>query len=247
MSFYVENILKWQQETAVLSAEDRLKWVANRFPGQIVFASSLGAEDQVILDLIARLNLGIPVFMLDTGRLFPETYDLLEKTEARYKIRFQVQFPDRSSVESMVAANGINLFRESIEKRKLCCRIRKINPLRSALGGSAGWICGLRRDQSVTRTDVNAVDWDEANRMIKIAPLADWSDRQVWDYIASHDVPYNALHDRGFPSIGCACCTRAVSRTEDIRAGRWWWEEPEKKECGLHGAEVKPGKGGRRE
>jgi phosphoadenosine phosphosulfate reductase len=247
MNFDEETVHKWQQETAVLSAEDRLKWVADRFPRQIVFASSLGAEDQVMLDLIARLRLDIPVFMLDTGRFFPETYDLLEKTEVRYKIRFRVQFPDRSAVESMVASNGINLFRESVEKRKLCCRIRKINPLRSALSGFTGWICGLRRDQSVTRTDVNTVDWDEANRMIKIAPLADWSERQVWEYIASHDVPYNALHDRGFPSIGCACCTRAVTRTEDIRAGRWWWEEPEKKECGLHGVEVKPGRGGRRE
>lgn len=239
-----DNIVNWVQETAKLSAEDRIRWAANQFPSQVIFASSLGAEDQVIIDMISRLGLDIPVVMLDTGRLFPETYDLLEKTEARYKIRFRIQFPDRASVESMVAASGINLFRESVEKRKLCCRVRKIVPLRTALGGFTGWICGLRRDQSVTRGGVATVERDEANDKIKINPLADWSEQQVWDYIASHDVPYNTLHDRGFPSIGCACCTRAVKRTEDVRAGRWWWEAPEHKECGLHWVDGKPGKGG---
>ncbi len=242
----MSNVRDWQQETAALSAEGRLKWVADRFPRQMVFASSLGAEDQVITDLIVRMRLNIPVVMLDTGRLFAETYDLLEKTEARYGIRVRVQFPDRHAVESMVASSGINLFRQSVEKRKLCCRVRKIDPLRVALSGFTGWICGLRRDQSVTRSEVATVDWDDANQMIKINPLADWSERQVWDYITSHDVPYNELHDRDFPSIGCACCTRATSRTEDVRAGRWWWEEPEQKECGLHWVDGKPSTGGRR-
>lgn len=247
MLYDAEQLVHWAQEAAELSAEERIRWVADQFPRQVIFASSLGAEDQVIIDMISRSGLDIPVVMLDTGRLFPETYDLLAKTEARYGIRFRVQFPDRVSVESMVAASGINLFRESVEKRKLCCRVRKIVPLRAALDGFTGWICGLRRDQSVTRGGVATVERDEANGRIKINPLADWSEQQVWDYIASHDVPYNTLHDRGFPSIGCACCTRAVKRTEEVRAGRWWWEAPEHKECGLHGVDGKQGRGGNRE
>jgi phosphoadenosine phosphosulfate reductase len=236
----LDKIISLRQETTALSVEERLKWVADRFPGKIIFASALGAEDQVITDLIARLNLAIPVVTLDTGRLFDETYTLIQKTEARYGIRFRIQFPDRHAVESMVAEHGINLFRNSIEKRKLCCKIRKIEPLRRALSGFTGWICGLRRDQSVTRSDVNSADWDEANQMLKINPIFDWSESQVWEYIARHDVPYNELHDRGYPSIGCASCTRAIKRTEDVRAGRWWWEQPEQKECGLHWVDGKP-------
>lgn len=235
------DIMTWRQETASLDAEDRLKWVDRTLGGQVVFATALGAEDQVITDLIARLRLDIPVITLDTGRLFNETHTLLQKTEERYGIRIRVQFPEREAVESMVAEHGINLFRDSVENRKLCCRIRKIEPLRRALSGYKGWICGLRREQSVTRSEVTTVDWDDANAMIKINPLADWSESQVWDYIRLHEVPYNELHDRGFPSIGCACCTRAIARTEDVRAGRWWWEQPEQKECGLHWVDGKPG------
>lgn len=236
----INDIAAMRQETAAMSVEDRLKRIAQSLPGKIVFASALGAEDQVIIDLIARLRLDIPVITLDTGRLFEQTYALLQKTEARYGIRFQVQFPDRVAVEAMVAENGINLFYDSVENRKLCCHVRKIEPLRRALAGYKGWICGLRREQSVTRSDVTTVDWDEANQMIKINPLADWSESQVWDYITRHAVPYNELHDQGFPSIGCACCTRAIKRTEDVRAGRWWWELPEQKECGLHWVDGKP-------
>ena len=235
-----QNVTTWQQKTIALNAEDRLKWAADCFPGKIVFASALGAEDQVLIDMIARLHLAIPVITLDTGRLFNETYTLIQRTEERYGIRFRIQFPDRVAVESMVAEHGINLFRDSVENRKLCCRIRKIEPLRRALAGFDGWICGLRRDQSVTRSDVTPVDWDDANQMLKINPLADWSEQQVWDYIASHNVPYNPLHDQGYPSIGCASCTRAITRTEDVRAGRWWWEQPEQKECGLHWVDGKP-------
>ena len=227
-------ISAWQQETLLLSAEERLNWAAEHFPDRLVFASALGAEDQVITDLISRLHLPIPVVTLDTGRLFNETYSLLRKTESRYNLRIRVQFPDREAIESMVAEHGINLFRESVESRKLCCRFRKISPLRRALEGADGWICGLRRDQSVTRTEVTAVDWDDANHMVKINPLADWSEAQVWAYIREREVPYNELHDRGYPSIGCACCTRAVEPGEDVRSGRWWWEQPEQKECGLH-------------
>ena len=235
-----QNVTTWQQKTIALNAEDRLTWAADCFPGKIVFASALGAEDQVLIDMIARLHLAIPVITLDTGRLFNETYTLIQRTEERYGIRFRIQFPDRVAVESMVAEHGINLFRDSVENRKLCCRIRKIEPLRRALAGFDGWICGLRRDQSVTRSDVTPVDWDDANQMLKINPLADWSEQQVWDYIASHNVPYNPLHDQGYPSIGCASCTRAITRTEDVRAGRWWWEQPEQKECGLHWVDGKP-------
>jgi len=235
-----QNVTTWRQETVVLNAEDRVKWAAALFPGKLVFASALGAEDQVLTDMLVRLRLDLPVITLDTGRLFNETYTLIQRTEARYGIRFRIQFPDRVAVESMVAEHGINLFRDSVENRKLCCRIRKIEPLRRALAGFDGWICGLRRDQSVTRSDVTPVDWDEANQILKINPLADWSEQQVWDYLAHHNVPYNRLHDQGFPSIGCACCTRAITRTEDVRAGRWWWEQPEQKECGLHWVDGKP-------
>lgn len=242
-----QSVSTWRQETVGLNAEDRLKWAAAHFPGKIVFASALGAEDQVLTDIIARYRLDIPIITLDTGRLFDETYTLIQKTEARYGLRFRILFPDQVAVESMVAEHGINLFRDSVENRKRCCRIRKIEPLHRTLAGYEGWVCGLRRDQSVTRSEATPVDWDEANHMTKINPLADWSEQQVWDYLAHHNVPYNRLHDQGFPSIGCACCTRAITKTEDVRAGRWWWEEPEQKECGLHWVDGKPSKGGKRE
>ena len=229
-----QEIIKLQEELAGRSAEDILRRTAEEFSGETVFASALGAEDQVISDLLSRLKLNIPAITLDTGRLFNETYQLLQQTELRYGIRFKVYFPDRDAVETMVAEHGVNLFLDSVEKRKHCCRVRKIEPLQRALSGYKVWICGLRREQSVTRSAVHAVDWDEANQMIKINPLADWSEAQVWEYIAAYGVPYNQLHDQGYPSIGCAGCTRAVKRTEDVRAGRWWWELPEQKECGLH-------------
>lgn len=200
----------------------------------LVFATSLAAEDQVITDIIARNRWPIPLVTLDTGRLFPETYLLLAETEARYGIKIRAFFPDRDDVEAMVAEKGVNLFYDSIENRKRCCRVRKIEPLRRALAPYKAWICGLRREQSVTRAALRVVEDDAANGRVKVSPLAEWTEAQVWGYIAARQVPYNALHDRGFPSIGCACCTRAVKRTEDIRSGRWWWEQPEHKECGLH-------------
>ena len=204
------------------------------FGDGLVFATSLAAEDQVITDIIVRNGWPIPFVTLDTGRLFPETYEVLAETERRYGIKVKVFFPDRGLVEAMVAEQGINLFRESVAARKRCCFVRKIEPLRRALAPYKAWLCGLRREQSVTRAGVQVVEDDAANGLVKVNPLAAWSEQDVWGYIAARQVPYNALHDRGFPSIGCACCTRAVTRTEDVRAGRWWWEEPEHKECGLH-------------
>ena len=229
-----EEIKKLQEELGNKSPEEILVRISEVFGDGVLFASALGAEDQVITDIIGSKKLNIPIITLDTGRLFNESHQLLEDTEKRYGIKVKVYFPDREAVEAMVHKHGVNLFRESVDNRKLCCRIRKIEPLRRALTGYKAWICGLRREQSVTRNEIQPIEWDEANQLIKINPLADWPESRVWEYIKEHDVPYNRLHDQGFSSIGCACCTRAVKRTEDVRAGRWWWETPEQKECGLH-------------
>jgi phosphoadenosine phosphosulfate reductase len=225
---------KLRAELEDKDAETVLRRAWETFGPALVFATSLAAEDQVITDIIARNRWPIPFVTLDTGRLFQETYALLGETEKRYGVKIQVFFPERDRVEEMVAEKGINLFYDSIENRKRCCRVRKLEPLKSALAPYRAWICGLRREQSVTRAAVRVVESDAANGLAKINPLAAWSEPEVWGYISARQVPYNALHDQGFPSIGCACCTRAVRRTEDVRAGRWWWEEPEHKECGLH-------------
>jgi len=216
------------------SPEEIIKIFIEKFQDRIAFSSSLGAEDQVITDMISKINKSTKIFTLDTGRVFPETYDLIDRTSKRYKIPIQVYFPDAKQVEEMVNEKGINLFFESIENRKLCCHIRKIEPLKRAFKGLDVWICGLRRDQSITRTDVQIVEWDEANGLIKLNPIVDWTEEEVWDYIKENRVPYNRLHDKGFPSVGCQPCTRAIEEGEDTRAGRWWWENPETKECGLH-------------
>jgi len=223
-----------RSELAGQAPETVLRRAWEVFGEGLVFATSLAAEDQVITEMIARNRWPIPLVTLDTGRLFPETYDLLAETERRYGVRIRVFFPDRAAVEAMVAESGINLFRDSVASRKRCCQVRKVEPLRRALAPYAAWICGLRRGQAVTRAEVSEVEDDAANGLVKINPLAAWSEGQVWGTIAARGIPYNPLHDRGYPSIGCAGCTRAVRRTEDVRAGRWWWEEPEQKECGLH-------------
>ncbi|MBW6478474.1 MAG: phosphoadenylyl-sulfate reductase [Bacteroidales bacterium] len=217
------------------SALEILKIVSNRFGKKIRFASSMGVEDQVITHMIADNQLPIEVFTLDTGRMFPETYEVIEKTQARYKLKISVYFPDSQDVENMVNEKGINLFYHSIENRKLCCGIRKIKPLKRALEGMDAWITGLRREQSPTRKDMQVVEWDEGNKLIKVNPLLEWSEKQTWDFIKENKIPYNTLHDKGFPSIGCQPCTRAIMPGEDVRSGRWWWENPETKECGLHG------------
>ncbi len=198
------------------------------------FASSFGAEDQVIIDILHKEALQVPVFTLDTGRLPQETYDVLEATRRRYGKAVDVLFPETGAVEDMVTLHGPNLFYESVERRRECCGIRKVQPLAKKLSTLTAWICGLRREQSVTRTAVAPVEWDAAFGLYKINPLAEVTEAWVWEYITAHSVPVNALHDQGYPSIGCAPCTRAVKPGEDVRAGRWWWEIPEHRECGLH-------------
>ncbi|MFQ3675499.1 MAG: phosphoadenylyl-sulfate reductase [Endomicrobiia bacterium] len=272
-------------------AEEIIKWALEKFKDKVALASSFGAEDVVLIDMFVKtaqgLNFGVPrIFTLDTGRLPQETYDLMDEIKEKYKIKIEVYYPDTKLVEEMVSKHGFNLFYKSVEFRKLCCNIRKVEPLNRALKDLSAWICGLRREQSVTRTEIKKVEaWSRGfspvndpkgstpgigrlrplnepkgstpkgtipkgstteNRIfisvndhkgttpIKINPLADWTEKQVWDYIKENDVPYNILHDKGYPSIGCEPCTRAIKPGEDIRAGRWWWEEPDKKECGLH-------------
>jgi len=211
-----------------------VKLAYESFGEALVFATSLGAEDQVLTDLVARSRLPIRIVTLDTGRLFPETLDLIARTEKHYGLKIRVFFPDAQDVEELVNDRGVNLIYDSVENRKLCCNVRKRLPLRRALRPYRAWVCGLRREQSVTRAAVEVVEEDSANGLIKVNPLADWTEQQVWGYIAARGVPYNPLHDQGYASIGCACCTRAVKRTESARDGRWWWEQPEHKECGLH-------------
>ena len=215
-------------------AQDILKWFLENYRGKIAFSTSLGAEDQVLSEMIAGIDRSAKIFTLDTGRLFQETYDLIQLTRSRYKIGIEVYFPERERVEEMVNSKGVNLFYESVENRKLCCHIRKIEPLRRALNGMEIWITGLRREQSITRTDMQLVEWDEGNKIIKLNPLINWTEEDVWDYIEEKNIPYNKLHDKGYKSIGCAPCTRPIKPGEDLRAGRWWWETPEQKECGLH-------------
>ncbi|MCB0821875.1 MAG: phosphoadenylyl-sulfate reductase [Bacteroidales bacterium] len=217
------------------TVEEVLQYFLNEYKGRIAFASSLGAEDQVLTHMIREIAPDAKIFTLDTGRMFQETYDLIDRTNARYKMKMEIYFPDYKQVENMVNDKGMNLFYESVENRKLCCHIRKIEPLHRALEGSDIWITGLRKEQSVTRNNNNLLELDENNHgRLKLNPLINWSEDEVWDFINKHKVPYNTLHDQGFPSIGCLPCTRAVQPGEDVRAGRWWWEMPEHKECGLH-------------
>lgn len=214
--------------------EEVLAFFLDEYKGHIALASSLGIEDQVLTAMICRIAPSTQIFTLDTGRLFPETYSLIERTNMTYGIKIHLFFPDYHEVEKMVNESGVNLFYESIEKRRMCCHVRKLEPLKRAFSGLKVWICGLRHEQSVTRTDNQMVEWDEKNGLLKLNPLIDWTEEQTWAYIRQHGVPYNKLHDQGFPSIGCQPCTRAVKPGEDVRAGRWWWEAPEHKECGLH-------------
>lgn len=202
--------------------------------GELTFANSFGAEDMVLTDLILANKLPIEIFSLDTGRLPAETYKLMGEVEQHYHTRLKVFFPDASAVEQYVRTEGINAFYNSVELRKACCQIRKVEPLRRALAGKKAWITGLRAAQSTTRTDLPLREFDAGNGLEKLNPLSDWSETEVWAYLRLHGVPYNALHDQFYPSIGCAPCTRAIALGEDVRAGRWWWEDPESKECGLH-------------
>jgi phosphoadenosine phosphosulfate reductase len=199
-----------------------------------VFATSLAAEDMVLTDLILRAKLPIRIFTLETGRLHKETLGMLDRVHETYGYAIEPYKPEAAAVEDYVAANGLNAFYDSVEMRKECCRIRKVEPLNRALAGNKAWITGQRRAQSTTRSELAVQEDDAAHGMQKFNPLADWSEDDVWYYIHSNEVPYNPLHDKGYPSIGCEPCTRAIQPGEDIRAGRWWWEQPESKECGLH-------------
>jgi phosphoadenosine phosphosulfate reductase len=212
----------------------RLATVRSLVAGRIVFTTSFGIEDQAIAHAILTQALEIELVTLDTGRLFPETYQLWTRTERRYDRRIPAFYPDRVSIESLVAGQGIDGFYGSVEARRACCAIRKVEPLGRALAGAAAWIAGLRADQSDHRIGASFAAVDLAHRLIKINPLFDWTREEVLAFVRRHDVPYNPLHDRGFASIGCAPCTRAITADEPERAGRWWWEHLEKKECGLH-------------
>ncbi|MBL3520158.1 phosphoadenylyl-sulfate reductase [Arcobacter lanthieri] len=197
-------------------------------------SSSLAAEDQVLTDILLKIDKNVSIFTLDTGRLHPETYDVMDATNLKYGIKIDVFFPKFEKVQELYQTQGINGHYESIENRKNCCNIRKLEPLKRALDGVEVWITGLRSSQSITRAAMPLVEWDSNFKVIKVNPLINWKEEDVWNYIKINKVPYNKLHDKGFPSIGCAPCTRAIKDGEDIRAGRWWWENPEHKECGLH-------------
>ena len=228
-----ELVEKLNKELENKSTQEVVEFFFKNFE-KVALSSSLAAEDQVLTDLMLKENKNATIFTLDTGRLHPETYDVMDATNLKYGVKIDVFFPLNEKVQELYQTQGINGHYESIENRKNCCNIRKIEPLKRALKGLDVWITGLRAAQSVTRVHMPLVEWDEAFGVIKVNPLINWNEKDVWDYIKENKVPYNKLHDQGFPSIGCAPCTRAVKDGEDIRAGRWWWENPEHKECGLH-------------
>ena len=229
------DIKKLNSEFKNQDPQTVLRWAIKQFGSKIALASYFGAEDVVLIDLLVKIDPSARIFTLDTGRLNEETYEVMDAIRRKYKISIESYFPDAVKVETLERVKGFFSFKESIENRKECCGIRKVEPLNRALSGLEAWITGLRREQSVTRADVQKVETDASHGGIfKINPLADWTEKQVWDYIKANKVPYNRLHDLGYPSIGCAPCTRAVKSGEDVRAGRWWWENPEHKECGLH-------------
>ncbi|MBI9037439.1 MAG: phosphoadenylyl-sulfate reductase [Bacteroidales bacterium] len=229
-----ELLKKLNEQTKEMTSFELLSFLINQKSEDLAFATSLGAEDQVITEIIALANPSTRIFVLDTGRLFPETYDLIESTKSRYKINIEIFFPNTESVENMVNKKGINLFYNSFEDRKLCCSIRKVEPLKRALKNVKIWITGLRNEHSENRAKTSRIEWDNANGLIKVNPLIDWNEKDVWDYINKKNIPFNPLYKKGFKSIGCQPCTRAVNVDENQRDGRWWWENIENKECGLH-------------
>jgi phosphoadenosine phosphosulfate reductase len=229
-----EELRAMGEELREASAGVILTWVERRFGASAAIASSFGVEDMVLIDLARTHAPSVRLFTLDTGRLPPETYEVMDVVRRRYGLEIETYFPERERVEALQSAKGYFSFKQSIEARKECCGMRKVEPLRRALAGRQAWVTGLRREQSVTRTAVEAVELDATHGLVKVNPLVRWNSREVWDYVKNQGVPYNALHDRGYPSIGCAPCTRAVKPYEDERAGRWWWESAENRECGLH-------------
>jgi phosphoadenosine phosphosulfate reductase len=215
--------------------QDVLKWSFDNLHPRLAMASSFGAEDVVVIDMMMKINPKARIFTLDTGRLNQETYDVMDEIRKKYNVNIEVMFPDQNEVEQMVRVNGLNLFYHSVGNRKLCCGIRKVHPLNRILSTLDGWVTGLRADQTEVRSNANKIELDEQhNGMIKINPIIEWTWDQTWDYIKKNNIPYNKLHDNGFPSIGCEPCTRAIKPGEPLRAGRWWWESDSQKECGLH-------------
>lgn len=223
-----------QDIVEAMSAPEAIRWALDNYHPHVAFASSFGAEDAVVTDLLLAERKDARIFTLDTGRLHEETHDVARRVRDRYGVAIETHFPDRGRVERLVRDKGPFSFRESVSDRHACCEIRKLAPLRAALVNLELWITGLRRGQAASRGAAGRLEWDDTFGLLKLNPIADWSQERVWDYIWAHDLPYNALHDHGFPSIGCAPCTRAVRPGEDARSGRWWWEASEAKECGLH-------------
>jgi len=228
------NISRVEEQLNVLSIDEVLADLSKQFPGQVTFSTSFSFEDQVITHKILSNQLPISIFTLDTGRLFAETYSVWSATNERYHSTIKAFYPDNSLLETFVAEKGPNSFYESVENRKACCYIRKVDPLKRALRNNAIWITGLRAEHSTDRHNMPQVEWDESNGLIKYHPILHWTTEEVKEFINQNNIPYNPLHDKGFVSIGCAPCTRAIKPGEDFRAGRWWWEDNTKKECGLH-------------
>ena len=216
-------------------AQDVVRWAIGTFGDMVAISTSFQAEGMVILDMAHRVNPSVKVFTIDTGRLPQETYDLIDRVRDHYGITVQVYYPDQEELTQMVSKHGINPFYRSVSLRLLCCQLRKVNPMKRALEGLDAWISGLRRSQMETRSGIAKIGVDASHgSIIKVNPLADWSHEQLWEYIRTNDVPYNELYDKGYTSIGCEPCTRAIKPGEDLRAGRWWWEEGMPKECGIH-------------
>ncbi len=217
------------------SAQDILQWGIEKYGKRLGLACSFGVEDMVLVDMLSKTDGPFTLFTIDTGRLHEETLETADRIRGKYGAEIKTYFPDAKAVEELVREKGFYSFRESRDNRLECCAIRKVEPLKRALSELDAWVTGLRRDQNVTRTSTGKVVEDKDHPpLIKISPLADWTEKQVWDYVKEHNVPVNPLHKLNYPSIGCAPCTRPISPGEDIRAGRWWWENPENKECGLH-------------
>ncbi len=235
MKFSEEDVKNLNREFEQSSPEDILAWASKDLGRSVALATSFQVQGMVLVDMFAKTDPGARIFTLDTGRLHSHTYDVMDRTREKYNINIEVLFPDTAEVEEMVTSRGVNLFYKSVENRRLCCQVRKTNPLNGYLKTLDAWITSIRADQTEQRAESSKFEIDYLHgKMLKINPILDWTTDQVWDYVRKNDVPYNKLHDMGYPSIGCAPCTRAIEEGEDPRAGRWWWEQGSDKECGIH-------------
>lgn len=234
MEYTPDHIETLNRQFANATPKELLSHFMSIYGQKLALSSSLSIEDQTLTDMMLKVDAHARIFTLDTGRLFPETYQLIDKTNLTYNIKLEIFCPQTEKLQEFVNSYGINPFYESIEKRHLCCSVRKLEPLARAFKSLDVWVCGLRKSQSITRTNMQMIEWDKQHGLLKLNPLINWTEEQVWDYIKKNHVPYNKLHDKGYPSIGCEPCTRAVKPGEDIRSGRWWWEDPMHRECGLH-------------